>query len=369
MRPALTWLPLAVLLPLALGCGDDPDDPKGDDTAEGDTDTDTDADTDSDADTDTGKKIEDGDFTFRISGPLEELAFGLLPMDSSASSFEEMELGTVVTGETLQVLLPPPEAASLTVFDETQPDVLGRVWMASLFRDPDGDAELVPHSDHYTSLGEVVVVFLQDPVGGALENAGFKPGWNLRAFDPGEGIAYDVPLMASDIQLNQNLLRRPAQRFDGPYELDTDSSLVHLLVTAPEDLADGKVVSALDQPIEEKDGLWGLTLNASPPPSHQGLTKLDEDAAVEAVYAYLVGDAGVFESVDQILGLACYGDQPLLPVYVPSAVEPLTGLRYLDKHIDTGWSLYLGLGDGTMEPADPAIGLDASISDSCVSSE
>jgi len=366
MRSALLWLSFA-LVPL-LGCGEDP---KHDDTSEGDTDTDTDADgdtdadSDTDADTDTGKPPEPGIFIFRFMGPLEDLGFGLLPTTADATTFEAMEQGAVISEETLEIEIPTPESAELTVFDPAEPKVTGKVWLPATFHDADGSGELEVDSDYYTSLGEAALVYLEGPMGETLQAAGFRPGWNARNFLPGEGIDYAQPLDPNDLVLRQNIDPTPSLRLEGSYDLATDSSLINLMVTAPEDLVDGKTLTVMDRPISEKDGAWGQTLNNGPPPAHAGLRDLDEDASVEAIYAYIAGDSGTFESLDSIQGMACYKDQSLLPVYLPPAVQPAVALRYLSKDLKTGWSLYLGDTEPPLEPASTEVAMNASISASC----
>ncbi len=363
MRFVPPWLTVGLLLLPALGCGEDTDDPKGDDTAEGD--ADTDADTDTDTDTDTGVNTGPGAFTFLVEGSLEELSFGLQRMDPAATSFEELEQGMVVTDATFEIELAVPDLATMGIFDEAEPEVHGQVWMAVLFRDPDADAVKVAPTDYYTSLGEVVLIYLDGPLGQTLQDAGFQSGWNARRFRPGLGIDYEQYVPNTDIQLHQNTLPTLSLRLEGDYELSTDSALVGIMVTAPEDLNDGKFVTVADRPITEKNGIWGMNLSASPPPSHRGLRKLDDDAAVEMVHAYLVGESGFFESTDQILGLACDDDSPLFVVHMPTTTDPTVGLRYLSKNLRTGWSLYVGQGSDPMERADPEVALAASISNDC----
>ncbi len=138
--------------------------------------------------------------------------------------------------------------------------------MVVLFHDEDANTELDERTDHFTSIGQVTLIYLEGALGDTLLNAAFQPGWNVRSFHPESGIDYGQAMEPTGIQLHQNILPTLSLRVEGAYELDVDSAQVNIVVTSPEDLADEtELLTTMDRPIAEKGGVWGQTLNTAPP--------------------------------------------------------------------------------------------------------
>jgi hypothetical protein len=338
-------LRLLALLPLTIACGD-----KNDDTDH------------SVVDTESPPRAV---FTFEIDGALDDLALELLPMSPDAAVFESAEYSRVVDQARVELSLEIPAPETLVTFDLREPDLLGRCWMASLFHDVDGDA-VFDSEDHYMGLARAVVIYLDGEPGEELAASGLRQGWNLRGFAVGQGIDYTDELDADAIPLTQNLAPVQALLLEGPFEIEANPAAVSVLVTAPETMGEGEVLHVVDQPVEVEGGRWSLLLQGEAPEEHRGIRQLDEDAAVEMAFAYLVGPSGEYEVGDTVVGRSCIGERPLLPVHIPAVGSPRTGLRYLAKELQPGWSLYLGDSDAqTMTHAAPEQASSAALSESC----
>jgi hypothetical protein len=235
-----------------------------------------------------------------------------------------------------------------------------------LFRDPDASGTLDPPDDYYTSFAEAVVLYLEGTPDEDQIADGLHAGWNARGYHPADGIDLSASLDPSDLSLRQNLFPNGGMRLEGSYDLETDPSLINIMLTSPTDLQDGEgVITVFDRAIEVKDGQWHGSLNNAPPAAHRGLAGLDDNAAVESVYAYAYGEAGVFESSDQIQGVGCYGEQKALPVHVLPATGEEAALRYLSRGLAPGWSLYLVNQGKGMRPAPQEAQSQVDISDIC----
>ncbi len=338
---------LLVPIGLLLACGEG--DPK-DDTAppEGDTDTDTDADTDTDTDTDTDVTT----VNFIIPKSAQSQAFALYGLSLADNSIGAPEPGVAVSGGTAQIDLGALDISGLETFDPELPDLAAKAWVTSVIRDSDGDLALSA-DEYFLSLASAALLYLEGTPSEAMAKAGYQEGWNVRGFNVLAGIDDVASWPLSEVIITPNL--SPAQKLQlaGEDRLGLDPSTLGLVMTAPSDLLDGApYTTVIDEALGSDGKSWSVLVEVAAPDEHRGLSGFDEDAAVEGLYIYTMGDSESFDDSESIVGVACRGPDQAMAVHLPPASDLDTALHYLGSNLRPGWSLYLRSKSEGLRPAD-----------------
>ena len=338
------------------------------DTGDSGTDTSTDSGTDSDTGEETGDTGVEAPLTFTFN--LELASF--IDVDCLALNlvYAELREGRVNLGATWQqaaidttsvsIELPVPDASHLAQPDPGMwPDFYLGTFIPSLIEDLDADLEHDP-GESIDGVGLQWPAFARGEIPEEYASLGLHAGWNVLTI--GTDAAPVSTGTPSAVPIVSNLYPNGAIGFSGTYAGADDISTLRLAVLPRGAVASGDYTGLLyDQPASAD---WRIILQTLPLEGWiQPLGDPDYTGDSEVIVTYVdTNGSGSLDPADTLRYAACYGGQPVGPLFLMRPFDMSTALPLVLAGIVPGWL-------GVSYEGDAYTHLDAAVTDALVIDE